>query len=95
MKKFLTILILSTLILCACNFEQDVENKHDRNASTKTTGNEQKKKEVINGRTYYDGILIVNKTTKLPSDYNPVRNLKHNVHYNECLLMQKRWCESL
>lgn len=71
MKKFLTILILSTLILCACNFEQDVENKHDRNASTKTTGNEQKKKEVINGRTYYDGILIVNKTTKLPSDYNP------------------------
>ena len=66
-----TILILSTLILCACNFEQDVENKHDRNASTKTTGNEQKKKEVINGRTYYDGILIVNKTTKLPSDYNP------------------------
>ena len=51
MKKFLTILILSTLILCACNFEQDVENKHDRNASTKTTGNEQKKKEVINGRT--------------------------------------------
>ena len=30
-----------------------------------------KEKEVINGRTYYDGILIVNKTTKLPSDYNP------------------------
>ncbi|KAA2275722.1 M15 family metallopeptidase [Staphylococcus haemolyticus] len=71
MKKFLTILILSTLILCACSFEQDVENKNDRNASTKTTGNEQQKKEVINGRTYYDGILIVNKTTKLPSDYNP------------------------
>ena len=42
-KKFLTILILSTLILCVCNFEQDVENKNDRNASTKTTGNEQRK----------------------------------------------------
>lgn len=71
MKKFLSILILSTLILCTCSFERDVENKNDRNASTKTTGNEQKKKEVINGRTYYYGILIVNKTTKLPSDYNP------------------------
>ena len=44
-----------------------------------------KEKKVINGRTYYDGILIVNKTTKLPSDYNLVkpkaqRALQRNVY---------------
>ncbi len=35
-----------------------------------------KRKSVVNGITYIDGILIANKTYKLPSNYNPGTNSK-------------------
>lgn len=75
MKKLIAILILSTLILCACHDNHDSKSKNNHDSSQKSTHHVHKK-EIKNGRTYYDDILIVNKTTTLPPDYNPSENPK-------------------
>ncbi len=75
MKKLIAILILSTLILCACHDNHDSKSKNNHDSSQKSTHHVHKK-EIKNGRTYYDDILIVNKTTTLPPDYNPGENPK-------------------
>lgn len=81
MKRFSTILITSALLLSACSHENSSddgdntknENKTtDSNHSKNSDDNQQKHKKVVkDGRTYIDGILIVNKEINLPSSYNP------------------------
>lgn len=81
MKRFSAILITSSLLLSACSHENNSddgdktknENKTtDSNHSKNSDDNQQKHNKVVkDGRTYIDGILIVNKEISLPSSYNP------------------------
>ncbi|WP_210135260.1 M15 family metallopeptidase [Staphylococcus sp. GDX8P80P] len=72
MKKIILIIFLNTLLLVACSHNS--EKKNIQNQDNKDKQSTTFKKEIKNGRTYYDDILIVNKTTTLPPDYNPGEN---------------------
>ena len=67
----------SALLLSACSHSNDSNDKNENNTkqtsqTNKSDDNQQKHKKVIkDGRTYVDGILIVNKDIGLPSNYNP------------------------
>lgn len=82
MKKFSIsiVLIASALLLSSCSHQSDNDNNNKNKtkhaAQTKNSDNNQKKhkKVVKDGRTYADGILIVNKEHALPSSYNPGEN---------------------
>ncbi|MDO0978793.1 M15 family metallopeptidase [Staphylococcus hominis] len=77
MKKFFAILMTSALLLSACSHSNDSNDKNENNTkqtsqTNKSDDYQQKHKKVIkDGRTYVDGILIVNKDIGLPSNYNP------------------------
>lgn len=81
MKKFLTTLICSTLLLTACSTHSnskdvsDYDNKQQNGGSQKNQDMKKNHKKVIkNGCTYIDNILIVNKEISLPSNFNPGEN---------------------
>jgi D-alanyl-D-alanine carboxypeptidase len=82
MKKFSIsiVLIACALLLSSCSQQSDndnnTKNKTKHAAQSKNSDNNQKKhkKIVKDGRTYVDGILIVNKEHALPSSYNPGEN---------------------
>lgn len=84
MKRFSIsiVLIISALLLSSCSHQSDndnnTKNKGEHTAKSGNSDNNQKKhkKVVKDGRTYVDGILIVNKENKLPSSYNPGENPK-------------------
>lgn len=67
----------SALLLSACSHSNDNNGKNENNTkqtskTNKSDDNQQKHTKVIKeGRTYIDGILIVNKDIGLPSNYNP------------------------
>ena len=89
MKKFFAILMTSALLLSACSHSNDSNDKNENNTkqtsqTNKSDDNQQKHKKVIkDGRTYVDGILIVNKDLGLPSNYNPGE------------LIQNKWLQKL
>ena len=83
MKKLSVILMTSALLLSACSHQSESHNDKDESKTAHTNqaqnnDNNQKKhrKVVKDGRTYADGILIVNKNIDLPSSYNPGENPK-------------------
>lgn len=87
MKK-LTIIAISVLILSACNNEvpKKVEQTSESNTTkvdkTKKDSNQAHNKEIKDGITYIDGILIVNKEISLPKNYNPEVDATANEHLN-------------
>lgn len=73
MKKLYLFLLMGLLILSACS------NGHLGEKNQKSDNNHSKKdhkKIKKDGKTYIDGILIVNKQIKLPKDFNPGENPK-------------------
>ena len=93
MKK-LIIIAISALLLSACNNE--TQNKNDKkeqsteHAVKETQTNEvvEKKtheKEVKDGITYIDGILIVNQEIGLPKTYHPNVDATANEHLNKLM----------
>ncbi|UOB20147.1 M15 family metallopeptidase [Macrococcus armenti] len=90
MKK-LTIIAISALLLSACNNEvqtknnkekQSIEHKSNDIQTNKGVNNKALDKEVKDGITYIDGILIVNKEINLPKNYNPDVDATANEHLN-------------
>ena len=74
MKKLSVILMTSALLLSACSHQSESHNDKNESKTAHTNqaqsnDNNQKKhrKVVKDGRTYADGILIVNKNIDLPS----------------------------
>lgn len=74
----------SALLLSACSHQSESHNDKNESKTAHTNqaqsnDNNQKKhrKVVKDGRTYADGILIVNKNIDLPSSYNPRKIQKH------------------
>ena len=96
MKKFFAILMTSALLLSACSHSNDNNGKNENNTkqtsqTNKSDDNQQKHKKVIKeGRTYIDGILIVNKNIGLPSNYNPGEDPKAQQAYNNYLVLHKK-----
>ncbi|MBO1198903.1 M15 family metallopeptidase [Staphylococcus simiae] len=70
MKKVIGLVLTSCLLFAACSTSNSDANDKNKNQSNQS---EHKKhhKVVKDGRTYVDGILIVNKKISLPKDYNP------------------------
>lgn len=90
MKK-LTIIAISALLLSACNNEaqtknnkekQSIEHKANDIQTNKGVNKKALDKEVKDGITYIDGILIVNKEISLPKNYNPDVDATANEHLN-------------
>lgn len=75
-RNFTLSIILVPLILTACSSQNEQSNNksHNSTASKDTSQQNQQskyKKEMKDGRTYINGILIVNKKIPLPKEYNP------------------------
>lgn len=79
MKKLVVTLLGATLLVSGCGTETQKEDQtsqqNQESAQSKQDKQEHKKKEV-DGVTYIDDILIVNKKVTLPSTYNPGVNPK-------------------
>lgn len=77
MKKYVILLSASLLIVGCSNLKEQTASKTDKVKKTveekvvKKIVKPQYEKKVIDGRTYINGILIVNKQIGLPKDYNP------------------------
>lgn len=92
MRK-LSVILLSVILLTACQESKPpVESKETtKNNETKTVQVKEKKvakthdKEVKDGITYIDGILIVNKDIELPETYHPDVDQTANQHLNELI----------
>ena len=68
---FIIVLIIICLLLLNINYKkEDIEVNYELPDNTFITS-KGFKGEIIDGLTYIDGILIVNKTYGLPSNYNP------------------------
>lgn len=73
MKQLLMILMSSALLLSACGHDDDNHKQSQKKSEQQETKHHKK---VVQGRTYIDDILIVNKDIPLPKDYNPGVNPK-------------------
>ena len=72
MKKLWTVLLMGLLVLSACsNHHFEGKNEASKQDSNQSQSHKKVKKD---GKTYIDGILMVNKQIKLPKDYNPGEN---------------------
>ena len=75
MKKLWTVLLMGLLVLSACSNHHS-EGKNEASKQDSNKQNQSHKKVKKDGKTYIDGILMVNKQIKLPKDYNPGENPK-------------------